>query len=222
MTKITKTVILIVLSFYSLTNSAQDGQRRVGAPTIDQAREILSRGSSTEAVGTINLQGLNYYRELEIGHDFRVIAVSKNLAGGLILFSQDGLMTNSLATDEITSIQVFDLNDDGVSEIVTEEVEARGTGILIKNFKLYAVDSSGIRQLWQRRSYTRQSPLNSRRSTQEVHETQYFIRFDPSGAGSPSRITYLEPLNQSGQFRKTEYVMTGTTIRQASEIESRR
>jgi hypothetical protein len=209
---LTTLLVLMVLS----STRAQDAAR---APTltIDQARQMIGHTSATGTLGTIDIHGLNYSRELDLGHGVRVIVLSKNLSGGIAAFSPNGLLENSITTNEITWAQLFDLNDDGVSELVTEEIEGRGTGILVKNFSLYVIGPGGIKQAWKRVSYRREAAWKPEGATEKPTETQYFLRFDQAGAGYPSRMTYLEPLNHSGQFRKTVYIMSGETIREIPE-----
>src|SRR5437879_5971806 len=125
-------LLLVILTICSVAKG-QDS-RRTATLTLDRAREILSHPSPREMLGTIDVQNLNYSREVEIGGGFRVIVLSKNMGGALILFSPQQLAEDSMATNEITWLQLFDLNDDGISELVTEEIEAQGTGILVKYF----------------------------------------------------------------------------------------
>lgn len=167
-------------------------------------------------LGTISLQGLSYFRDLDLGGGFRVIVVSKDRSGGVALFSPSGLLQDSIGTDEITWIQLFDLNGDGVSELVTEEVEGRGTGVLDKNYKLYRVNSTGIKKLWERRSYSRESLWTSGPAIQNIKEVKCFLRFDGPGAGFPGRMTYLEPSDKAGNYRKSIFVMNGSLIKQVS------
>lgn len=209
--------LLLILTAFSTTARAQDSQGS-SALTIDQARQILDRGTPSATLGAITLEGLNYSREIGLGQGLRVIVLSKNTGGGLLLFSPSGVLQNSIATGEITWIQLFDLNDDGISEVVTEEVEGRGTGILVKNFKLYTVADGRIEQIWKHLSYRRESSWNPASPQQNVNEMQCFLRFDAAGGGSASRMTYLEPLKNGAQFRKSEYVMSGSTIRELPEV----
>src|SRR5437899_1857890 len=109
--------LLLLLAGCSVTKP-QDS-RRAATLTLDHAREILNHPSPGEMLGTIELNALNYSRELDIGGGFRVIAISTDLGGGLILFSPKGLAESSIATQEITWLQLFDLNDDGISELAT-------------------------------------------------------------------------------------------------------
>jgi hypothetical protein len=193
------------------------GQEHEAPLNLNQAREILAHGAPNQALGPISLQGLNYSREIDIGKGLRVLVLSKNMSGGLILFSRDGVAKSFLATEEITSLQIFDLNEDGVSELITEEIEGRGTGVLVKNFKVYKFDAEDIKEIWKGQSYSLSAPWNPDNKTQRVHETQSFLRFDRGIGGAPSRMTYLEPLDHTGRFRKTEYSMIEGAIRTVPE-----
>jgi hypothetical protein len=210
--------LLLLLLTTSLVVIAQDSHRPL-ILTIDQARQALRESSSNEMLGTISLQGLDWSREVDLGRGIQVIVLSKNRSGGLVLFSADGRLELSVTTNEITSLQCFDLNNDGVSELVTEEVEGRGTGILVKAFKIYSRSVHGLEKVWERRSYSREAHWDPNSSTQKVRETSYFLRFDSAGAGAPDRMTYLEPSGQSGQYKKSVYTMDGLTVRQVTEAD---
>lgn len=210
--------LLLLFLANSLVVIAQDSQ---GPPiiTIDQARQALRDSSSNETLGGISLQSLDWSREVDLGRGIRVIALSKNWSGALVLFSPNGRLESSVTTNEITSLQCFDLNQDGVSELVTEEVEGRGTGILVKAFKMYTRSAQGLEKVWERRSYSREAPWDPNSSTRKVRETLYFLRFDSAGAGASARMTYLEPSSQSGQYRRSVYTMEGLTVRHISEAD---
>ena len=64
--------------------------------------------------------------ELELGGGLRVIAISKVLGGGLAAFRADGSAITTVESGRITSLQLFDLNEDCVSEVIADEVESRG------------------------------------------------------------------------------------------------
>jgi len=48
---------------------------------------------------------------MEIGSGIRVIAISTNDSGGLAAFRNDGSLIQTLKTDKITWLQMFDLNE---------------------------------------------------------------------------------------------------------------
>ena len=201
--------LLAVLSAHTSTVAQRSGL------TIGQARQILAgKDQSTKTLGTISLQGLDYSREIEMGQGFRVIVLSRHMGGGLLAFSPEGSLENSIATDEITWFQLIDLSNDQASQLVTEEVIGRGTGITVKEFRLYAIDKVGIRLVWNRLSYRAESLWNAGSSAHQVKETQCFLRFDEAGAGMPRRMTYLELLPSGVDYKKTVFEISGATIRE--------
>lgn len=212
-----KIAVTIAAAFAILTFSRVQAAQQAPAITIEHAREMLETSSSGEILGNISLTAVNYFREVGLGHGIRTIVVSTNMGGGIAIFSSKGVMESSLATGEADSIRLFDLNGDGVSEILTDEITDRGTGIPVKNFNLYAVSGNGIRRVWKGLSYRRETPWQPGQATIKVHELQNFIRFDGAGAGYPSRMTYLVSTGEPNRFRKIEYVMTGSTVRALSE-----
>jgi hypothetical protein len=115
-----------------------------------------------------------------------VIVISSNLAGGLAVFRSDGSAVVTQPTREITWVQLFDLDEDGVSEVVTEEIDGRGTGVLEKTFRVYRVTANQVVEIWSGQSFRRHAPDESR-----IEETSAFLRFDRSGAGRNARLTHL-------------------------------
>jgi hypothetical protein len=177
--------------------SAQPSTARDGELTLDQARGLLEQRTA-QSVGSIALNGYNFHRELGIGRQLHVIAISRNLGGGLLLFNEDGRNIAKQETGEVTQLQLFDINEDGVAEIVTEEVDGRGTGVLEKSFRVYEASSSGFRKLWEGESYVRHA------NESKVDESIAFIRFDPSGSGRGPRLTHLLKVS-GGATRETMF-----------------
>lgn len=212
-----KIAVIIAAVFAILTFSRVQTAEQTPSITIEHAREMLETSSSGKMLGNISLTAVNYFREVELGNGIRAIVVSTNYGGGIAVFSPKGVMESSLATGEAESIQLFDLNGDGISEILTDESEGPATGIFIMNYKLYAVSRGEIKQVWRGLSYKREAPWQPGRATTKVHELQNFIRFDEVGAGYPIRMTYLVSTGEPNRFRKIVYVMTGSAVRALSE-----
>ena len=77
-------------------------------------------------------------------------------------FAEDGSSITTLETGEILWLQLFDLNEDGIAELITEEVEGRGTGILTKIFRLYVVSPVSLKKAWEAESFMRSAPWKPR------------------------------------------------------------
>lgn len=217
---IAKATLFAVLAAFTFFTPQAAGQ--TPAITTEEARRMLETHSAGKKLGNIDLTAVDYFREIELGKGNRAIVVSANYGGGIAIFSPTRLMESSIATGEVESIRIFDLNGSGVSQILTDEVVGRGTGILIKNFNLYALDGNEIKRVWQGLSYKRegeQAPWQLGQPKGKVHEVQNFIRFDVAGAGYPSRMTYLTSTGVAGRFRKTEYVMAGSALHTLTEPE---
>lgn len=172
------------------------------ATALDRARDVLAHRTPGAAIGSIQLVGYNFDREMDIGGGLRVIAISCNLTGGIAVFRTDGTAVATLPTKEITSVQLIDLDEDGVSEVVTEEIDGRGTGVLEKTFRVYRIDGSGVREVWSGESYVRHAP-----DEHHIEETMGFIRFDESGAGRKARLTHLI-LDPSHHEKETSFEWT--------------
>lgn len=169
------------------------GEATVKAPTVtarttplDRARDVLALRAPGAAIGNIQLAGYNFHREMDLGGGLRMIAISCNLGGGLAVFRSDGSAVTTQPTKEITTVQLIDLDEDGVSEVLTEEIDGRGTGVLDKTFRVYRIVGNGVREVWSGESYIRRAP-----DEHHIEETIGFVRFDGSGAGRNARLTHL-------------------------------
>ncbi len=205
-------VVAVCASFVN-TVGAQTSTERI---TLDAARTALGSPGPGKKIGDIDLTGFGFARELEIGAGIRVIAISTNDGGGLAAFRPDGSSIQTLRTDKITWLQLFDLNEDSVSEIVTEEVNGRGTGVLQKSFNVYAVSSHGIKSVWHAESYSLDANFKEVNSHGSVKERIGYLRFDPSGFGQPARMTYLLALPTGVVLKRGSYEMRGETVVEVS------
>ena len=167
------------------------------ALTLQRARQLLETPTGS-TIGPIALSGYSFHREVEIGKGLRAIVISRNLGGGLLVFGADGVLAEAEETEEITWIQLFDLDEDGVSEIVTEEIGGRGTGVLDKHFSVYRCTPQSIKRVWTGESYSRRSPKPER-----FEETNGFLRFDASGGGMNARLMHLVVDSSGQQTQKT-------------------
>ena len=194
-----------------------------GSPiTLDDARTILKSPDSAKRVGNIDLAAFNFSREVEIGGGIRVIVISTNHEGGLAAFREDGTLIQTLKTDEITWLQLFDLNEDGISEIVTEEVNGWGTGVLRKSFNLYIFSRSAIKKAWQADSYILEAVPKRATDAPTVNIRTGYVRFDASGFGEPAKMTYVLLLPPMRVIEQKVFVMHGEKILQIPIEASRR
>ena len=130
----------------------------------------------------------------------QAVVVSKNLGGYLFVFHPDGTQLAQEQTGEIIWLQLFDFNGDGIAELVTEEAEARGTGLLVQYFIVYRVVGHQIEQLWRGVAYTHKMLRESFATGTPVFEvTRGFLRFEPSGGGLPGpRLLHLVESSVAG------------------------
>lgn len=181
-------VLILALAVYGCDHARKSAPtpRSARATQLDEARAKLDRGDAEGAIGNITLAGYSFSREVGVGAGKRVIVISCNLAGGIALYDRNGSLVSTTRTQEITSLQVVDVDEDGVADLLTEEIDGRGTGVLLKSFRLYRVETDAVRQVWQGESYNRRENERGR-----VRELIGFLRFDPSGGGRNARLTHL-------------------------------
>lgn len=184
-----KILICSLLCLSATLVSTRSGQKPVKAVTLEEARRLLVEPSSTDVLAGVPLAEFEWYREIDIGGNRRVLAISCSHSGGIIAFGSDGKAFASIPTGAITSFQVFDLAEDGDSMIVADEVVGWGTGLLEKSFLMYRVTTDGIRKVWTGESFFRSAPWTPSGKIQ-VTEKRCYVRFDPSSAAIEATFTH--------------------------------
>jgi hypothetical protein len=96
----------------------------------------------------LRLPGPLTRRELSLGASLQLLSLTGSGEGGIFLFDGKGRLLGKAKTGGIESIQILDLDGDGVSEILTEEETGHGTGIVGTEFRLYKVRDGSLVKLW--------------------------------------------------------------------------
>jgi len=134
---------------------AHGGENDRATVTLDQARTLVKEreaGEDVHVVGPISVAGYNWARELEIGSGTRIMAISCNLGGGLLVFDVKGALTGFRRTSEIRSAGIFSLYGGPRLVVLTNERDDTGSGFQHWFYHLYAVDER-IKELWVGESY---------------------------------------------------------------------
>jgi hypothetical protein len=184
-----KILVCTLLCLSAMLVYTRSGQKPIKAITLEEARRVLVEPSSTEVLMGVPLAEFESYREIDIGGNRRVLAISCSHSGGLIAFGSDGKAFASVPTGAIASFQIFDLAEDGNSMIVTDEVVGWGTGLLQKSFLMYRVTTNEIYKVWTGESFFRSAPWTTSGKIQ-VTEKRCFVRFDPSSAAIEATFTH--------------------------------
>jgi hypothetical protein len=195
--------------------SDHNGSMQDQSLNLEAARRMVSGSTEARTLGAIDLSGLEFAREIQLGEGRRLIVVSASGAGGLAAFRADGSLLQTMATGAITMIQLFDPDEDGVSEVIVEEVEGKGTGVLMKSFVLLVAGRERLTEAWRQPSYRREARSDpaapSASAPLEIHN---FLRFDRSGAGRPARMTYLLGPQGGCSFRERVFELTERGLHQ--------
>jgi hypothetical protein len=175
--------VLLVCASAGGTKREESGQLTLGA--LQGALADLRAGRQAPEPLRPLLTGYQFHWVLELGGDLRLVVISRNLGGTLLVFRPDGSLRARKDTQEITWLQLFNFDEDGQAEIILDEIDGRGTGILLRNFHIYRLAESSIVQLWEGTSYHRKE-LPARDDHSAAFElARGFIRCEPSGAGIP-------------------------------------
>jgi len=203
---------LLVLTLSALLGHGLT-QARATDLTLDAARKTLESENLPETIGQISLKGFEFSREIEVGGGLRVIAVSCNLGGGMLAFRGDGSLLNSITTNEIVGIRLLNLRGNKYSELVTEEVEGRGTGVLIKSFDLYVVSNEPLKRIWTSESYVFESDwIAATNRTKTTKLVSGYLRVDDNIYGHSFVLTYILIDDQGRTIRRETYEMHGDNL----------
>lgn len=145
------------------------------------------------------------------------IVVSRHLGGDLLAFQENGSLVAHKAVNETTWLHLFDFDEDGVAEVVTEQVDGRGTGVLLKSYYVYRVSPREIVELWKNLSY-RHALIESREqpgaTSLETHRG--YLRCEPSGSGrqKPGLLYLVEVRRgeESHRTRRQAFVLEGDSF----------
>lgn len=199
-----------VAAILFLQSSSQPG-RPEATDRVSAERTLESRAAGGPAAPAslfgVSLAGYNFHREILVGSRIRVIAVSKNLGGALLVFDAEGKLRDTCKTDEILAIQLVDLDHDGIDEIVTEEVWNRATGPFNTGFVVYRVVPAPCRSVWhgeafldmqgpgelERRAGYLRPAFSTRAGVYATGRLLYSIHDEVSGKWSTKEITLPDP-----------------------------
>jgi len=200
---------LLVLLLVACQAREVDEPRRTDHQEILEALENARRGDIEKARGgPIDVRGYNFHWQLEPGGGTKVVIVSRNLGGSLLVFSENGALLVERECDEVTSVQWVDLDADGEPEWITEEIDGRGTGLLVKVFKVYRHAGDGIQLLWTGLSYDRRMAADSfRQGLTEIEVKRGFLKLEPHSGGSILLHWVLGPTEEGEEdIERTAYV----------------
>jgi len=170
-------------------------------PTLERFRAAVARfhrDGHADPGFPIDLSGYTFHWEVDLGNGDHYVLISQNYQGQILAFSKDGLLKDSLVTTEIRGLQICDINSDLRFEIITTQVDSRGTGLLEENFHVYDVGNPFLRELWSGVAYS----------------------FLPEEK-TPGRLVYREArgyLNCGGGGLQHYLVREGTNASNASEL----
>ncbi|HZF13661.1 MAG TPA: hypothetical protein VFE33_33125 [Thermoanaerobaculia bacterium] len=187
------------------------------APTLAEIRARLAEAPRLDkeaTLGPISLRGFHWAQEIALGTRWRAVVVSCQLGGGIIVFDAAGRLAGSWRTWEIQSLQLMDVDEDGTTELVTDQKDGVGTGLAKWNYHVYRMTAAGLRQIWQGESYF--YAVDARGA---VKERQGFLRFVPSGFGDPdAKLVHLVGPVGSGRFVQSVYVFKDGTFKKRKTI----
>jgi hypothetical protein len=152
-------------------------------------------------------------RELAIGRGLRVRFEPRGIGTALTVVTDES-QSAPIEIGEVAWIQLFDLNEDDQMEVIVEEVQDRGTGVLRKAFCAYRVTPGSLTPLWRGTSYLREASWKPS-GAGAIREERGYLRFDRSGAGRQARLTYIEPTKPGMPLRETVLEWQGDGLREA-------
>jgi len=175
-----------VLSIFLLRGAAlPESRQEITLDSLRGAVALREGGRPVAAPFVDILAGYSFHWEIRIGEAIHIIAISRNLGGALFSFSANGSLLARREIQEVTSLQLFDFDEDGRPEIILDEIDGRGTGIVLRNFHIYRVTRRSIDHLWKGASYHRRIlPPTVEGSRPVIDVLRGAIRCEPSGGGA--------------------------------------
>jgi hypothetical protein len=141
---------------------------------------------------------MNYYQELELGRGNRVIIISCVLGCGILVFNPSGKMVVGTKTAEVEWVQLFDVDQDGVHEIVLEAKDGVGTGLLRKAVHVYRLLNDDLVELW--KADTRNRVVTGEGPGDDMYG---YIRLER--ADGTTRLQYLR-VDHNGTVSEADFV----------------
>jgi hypothetical protein len=149
------------------------------AITYDSLRRALPNAANdpgpAESLG-FHIKAYNWTRDVAVDRNLlqHLLAVSQMWGSQLLLFASSGRLQFRLDTQsELHSIELFDFDSDGTTEIITVQMTDHGTGYLREEFVIYSVAGGTIREIWRAVSHEYQTePL----AGDVEHQTDGYIR----------------------------------------------
>jgi hypothetical protein len=163
---------------------------RPAGPVLTEAIEALGRAKRGDDLPELGIRSYLWHSDLLLSRTQRLVVVAR-LQGSTFLLFVSGAPVGRVEANEPSAIEMFDLNGDGVLEVMTETRDAWGTGVVRRRYHLYAADGTRVYELWSGLSYSYDSSGSVRG----------FVKFEYSSGGRLLHTT--EAVTKSGR-RKVE------------------
>jgi hypothetical protein len=110
----------------------------------------------------------------------------------LLIFDSKGCLKTQLELPDLDSVQTLDIDSDGKQEILVDQVDGHGTGILFKKFHLYSARDQSIDELWSGLSFERVVNYLSGPKP-NLSLAVGLVKFEPGAVGSeiPPRLLHF-------------------------------
>jgi len=219
MINITRIMLAGIAIFNILIPSSGASTSRAEVEAVRSALNAKRTGQGDVPSDIVDLSGYNFHWEIDLGTGLHAIVVSCNLRGIILIFNNSSSIVSKKHTGEIVSASLFDFDGDGIGELITEQIEGRGTGVLVKKYYIYRVSAGEFRELWQGLAYSHMMLKESTKSGLPLFEViRGFIRYEPGGGGVPGpRLLHLTETATNGQsitLERRAYVFKEGTFRE--------
>lgn len=166
-------LVILMMSALSLQACHRDNPPSIPPPSPQTAFTLVqaaihwrSEGfeEPAEALG-LDLSGFNWAQVIDLGErtapcgerrapHLTAILVSRNHDGDLLTFGPEGDFLSHEEIPEPVTYQPYDLDGDGLAELLVDEVDDWGTGIYIRFYNLYQFSDDGsAEEVWTDRSF---------------------------------------------------------------------
>jgi hypothetical protein len=146
-----------------------------------------------------SLNGYQFHWIAYAGAGTRFVVVSRMMGGALLLFDRRGTLVANRETGEITWMALCDLGQDGVSELLLEQIVGQGTGVLAKTYFLYGLAGGRIRELWRGTSIERTVPPYA-----PDRLVRGYVQCDTERVPPMPQLRYMKEITENGKRTSLE------------------
>jgi hypothetical protein len=191
------------------------GSPRPAPLSLSQLRQAIrevSAGKEPDPRLPIDLSAYDFHWDLDPGGGLHVVVVGCDHHGYILTFNAAGSLAVAEKTHQIVSLQVCKLENQGIPELITDEVDLWGTGFVQRQFHLYKLSPTETKQIWTAVSFAF-VPHDMPPVPPYTGYTRAYVRCDSSGFSEPPRLVYyLDKVDDKPRHHTSAFRLVGSKL----------